>query len=152
RGIPRVATEGRGAARGTLLLSRPGGARAGRGPRAMNATRGLPTAPRVRGPRLPERTLWINGELKRGEDALVSLFDRGARDGEGLFETLRIDGGQPRAWDRHMERLVLSAALLGFPVPPSPSRLRHGLAQVLAADGLSDAVARLTVTRGIPGG
>jgi branched-subunit amino acid aminotransferase/4-amino-4-deoxychorismate lyase len=112
----------------------------------------LPTAPRVRGPRLPERTLWINGELKRGEDALVSLFDRGARDGEGLFETLRIDGGQPRAWDRHMERLVLSAALLGFPVPPSPSRLRHGLAQVLAADGLSDAVARLTVTRGIPGG
>jgi len=116
------------------------------------STRGLPTAPRVRGPRLPEHTLWINGELKRGEDALVSLFDRGARDGEGLFETLRVDGGQPRAWDRHMERLVLSAAVLGFPVPPSPSRLRHGIAQVLAADGLSDAVVRITVTRGIPGG
>jgi len=101
---------------------------------------------------VPDRAVWINGKLLRGEAAVLPLFDRGARDGEGLFETLRIYGGQPFAWDRHMERLVLSAAELGLPVPPAPSRLRHGLAQVLAAEGLSDAVARLTVTRGVPGG
>ncbi len=51
-----------------------------------------------------------------------------------------------------MERLVLSAAVLGFPVPASPVTLREALDQVLAADGLADAVARITVTRGIPGG
>ncbi len=112
----------------------------------------VPATARERAPRLPERAVWINGALVRGEDVMLSLFDRGARDGEGVFETLRIYRGQPFAWERHMERLVLSAAELGFPVPPAPARLRHGLAQVLAADGLSDAVARITVTRGIPGG
>jgi branched-subunit amino acid aminotransferase/4-amino-4-deoxychorismate lyase len=99
-----------------------------------------------------ERALWINGRLCRGEEATLSLFDRGARDGEGLFETLRVYGGWPFLWERHMERLVLSAAVLGFPVPASPVTLREALDQVLAAAGLSDAVARLTVTRGIPGG
>ena len=103
-------------------------------------------------PTPPDRTLWINGHLRRGDEAMLSLFDRGARDGEGLFETLRVYGGQPFAWDRHMERLVLSAAVLGFPVPASPVTLREALDQVLAAEGLTDAVTRITVTRGIPGG
>jgi branched-chain amino acid aminotransferase len=100
----------------------------------------------------PSRTLWINGRLCRGEEATLSLFDRGARDGEGLFETLRVYDGRPFAWTRHMERLVVSAAVLGFPVPASPVTLRAALDQVLEAEGLSDAVARITVTRGIPGG
>jgi len=102
-------------------------------------------------PAAPTRTLWINGHLRRGEEATLSLFDRGARDGEGLFETLRLYRGHPFAWDRHMERLVLSAAVLGFPVPASPVVLRKAVDELLAAEGLSDAVARITVTRGIPG-
>jgi branched-subunit amino acid aminotransferase/4-amino-4-deoxychorismate lyase len=108
-----------------------------------------PRAPRVR---LPERALWIDGSIVRGEAAVLSLFDRGARDGEGLFETLRVNAGVPHLWERHLERLVLSAAELGFPVPASPSRLREGLDALLAASGLKDAAARLTVTRGVPGG
>lgn len=106
----------------------------------------------TRRPRVPDRALWVNGELVRGEAAHLSLFDRGARDGEGLMETLRLTGGQPLHWDLHLERLVLSAAELGFPVPPSPSQLRHGLARLLAEEGLSDAIARITVTRGVMGG
>jgi len=101
---------------------------------------------------MPERAVWINGRLCRGEAATLSLFDRGARDGEGLFETLRTYGGHPFAWSRHMERLVLSAAVLGFPVPASPLTLRAALDEVLAAEALGDAVARVTVTRGVPGG
>ncbi len=107
---------------------------------------------RERVARLPERTLWVNGEFVKSDEAFLSLFDRGARDGEGLFETVRLYGGEPFLWEKHLERLVLSAAVLGFPVPPAPARLRHALAQLLAAEGLLDAVARLTVTRGIPGG
>ncbi|MGH7644185.1 MAG: aminotransferase class IV, partial [Gemmatimonadales bacterium] len=101
---------------------------------------------------LPRRAVWINGRLRRGEEATLSLFDRGARDGEGLFETIRVYGGRPFAWSRHMERLVLSAAALGFPVPASPITLRAALDELLHVEGFSDAVARLTVTRGIPGG
>ena len=109
------------------------------------------TAP-PRGAPLPQRSLWINGRVCRAEEALLSLFDRGARDGEGLYETLRVYGGRPFDWDRHMERLVLSAAELGFPVPASPGVLLDGLAALLEAERLADAVARFTVTRGVPGG
>jgi branched-subunit amino acid aminotransferase/4-amino-4-deoxychorismate lyase len=110
------------------------------------------TIPLPRGTRLPDRAVWLNGRIVRGEAAAVSVFDRGARDGGGLFETLRVYGGRPFAWERHMERLVLSAAELGFPVPPSPSKLRDAVGEVLEACALTDAVVRVTVTRGVAGG
>ena len=109
----------------------------------------LPLPP---GARVPDRALWLNGCLVRGEAAVLSVWDRGARDGGALFETLRTYAGRPFAWQQHMERLVLSAAELGFPVPPAPARLREAVEQVLAAEKLTDAVVRITVTRGIPGG
>ena len=104
------------------------------------------------GARAPDRAVWINGSLVRGEQAVLSVFDRGARDGGAIFETLRVYGGVPFAWDRHMERLVLSAAELGFPVPPAPARMRQAVDQLLDAQSMPEAVVRLTVTRGIAGG
>ena len=109
----------------------------------------LPLPP---GTKLPDRTVWLNGELVRGDRAVLSVWDRGARDGGAIFETLRVYDGKPFAWDQHIERLVISAAELGFPVPPAPSKLREALDQVLAAERMSDAVVRITVTRGVPGG
>lgn len=101
--------------------------------------------------RLPDRAVWVDGRICRGEDATLSVFDRGARDGEGLLETLRVYGGRPFEWKRHMERLVLAAAELGFPVPPSPSRLARAVDELLAESNLTDAAVRITVTRGVPG-
>ena len=111
-------------------------------------------APGPRRPAGPDsgRALWINGSIVRGAGVTISLFDRGARDGEGIFETLRVYRGEPLDWNRHMERLVLSAAELGFPVPPSPVRLRDALGELLRAEALEEAAARITVTRGVPGG
>jgi len=104
-------------------------------------------------PRAPaQRTVaWIDGRLR--EPAEVPLADRAARGGEGLFETIRVERGEPLYWDRHMERLVISAAELGFPVPPPPAALRQALGDVLAQAELADAqaAARITVTRGEPG-
>ena len=104
------------------------------------------------GTRVPDRTLWLNGRLVNGEQAALSLHDRGARDGGGIFETLRVYASEPFEWQRHMERLVLSAAELGFPVPPSPRRMLEGVRELLRAQSLTDAVVRITVTRGIAGG
>ena len=102
-------------------------------------------------PQLPERAVWMDGTLCRGDAARLSVFDRGARDGEGLFETLRVYAGRPFLWNAHLERLVLAAAELGFPVPTAPATLRAGLDEVIAAAGLEAAVARITITRGVPG-
>ena len=96
--------------------------------------------------------MWIDGQIVRGRDAAISLHDRGARDGEGLFETLRFEGGRAQFWKLHLERLVLSAAELGFPVPPSPAKLAAACDELLAGDNLREAVVRITVTRGVPGG
>jgi branched-subunit amino acid aminotransferase/4-amino-4-deoxychorismate lyase len=109
-------------------------------------------APLPAGVRAPDRVAWINGRIVRGAAAVLSVFDRGARDGGGIFETLCIHGRRPFAWERHMERLVLSAAELGFPVPPSPAELRAAIDELLEAGSLADAVVRITVTRGIAGG
>jgi len=106
----------------------------------------------ARGAQPPDRTVWIDGALVRGSAAMVSVFDRGAHDGGGIFETFRVHDGRPFLWTRHLERMVVAAAELGFPVPPSPTTLRDGLDAVLAANGLTDAVGRITVTRGIAGG
>lgn len=110
------------------------------------------TLPLPPGARVPDKLAWVNGALVRGEEAVLSLWDRGARDGGAIFETVRVYDGRPFAWERHLERLVLSAAELGFPVPPSPSRLRKAMGELLGAQSLSDAVVRITVTRGIAGG
>ena len=71
----------------------------------------LPLPPRVR---VPDRAVWLNGQIVHGHDAALSVFDRGVRDGGAIFETLRVYGGRPFAWKRHMERMVLSAAELGL--------------------------------------
>ena len=106
----------------------------------------------ARGAPAPDRVVWIDGLLLRGEAAQVSVFDRGAHDGAAIFETFRVHDGHPFLWGKHLERMVLAAAELGFPVPPSPTTLRAGLAATLEANALTDAVARITVTRGIAGG
>jgi branched-subunit amino acid aminotransferase/4-amino-4-deoxychorismate lyase len=95
--------------------------------------------------------VWIDGRICRGAEAHLSVFDRGARDGEGLFETLRVYRGRAFLWERHLERLVLSAAELGFPVPPSPAVLSRARDELLQVERLKDAVLRITVTRGVPG-
>lgn len=78
--------------------------------------------------------------------AFVSLLDRGLQYGDGLFETVRVLGGEPRHLDRHWQRLQEGAAVLGFGVLP------WGLAQVAAATRdaarTGNGYARLTLSRG----
>jgi branched-subunit amino acid aminotransferase/4-amino-4-deoxychorismate lyase len=68
-----------------------------------------------------------------------------------LIETVRVEAGTPQLWDEHVERLVLSAAELGFPVPPSAATLADAVQELLAAAALDDAAIRITVTRGVLG-
>lgn len=100
-------------------------------------------------PRAPARPVWCNGRIRYGADAALSLFDRGARDGLGLIETLRVEARRPLEWHAHVERLVLACAEIGYPVPPPPALLADAVAELLEAASLDDAVIRITVTRGI---
>ncbi len=92
--------------------------------------------------------VWIDGALVAVADARISPFDHGLLVGDGVFETIRVYGGEPFAWTRHLDRLAHSASGLGLPVPSGDS-LRAAACDVLSANGHDEARLRITVTGGV---
>jgi 4-amino-4-deoxychorismate lyase len=83
----------------------------------------------------------VDGQARDG----VSVLDRGLGYGDGLFETIRFVGAEAPLWPRHMQRLEEGCQRLDLP-SPDPLRLlaeARGVAQ-----GLAQAVVRITLTRG----
>lgn len=93
--------------------------------------------------------LWLNGTLQEAEHTRIDPADRGFLLGDGLFETMVGEAGAVRELARHYARLCAGAALLRLKVPCSQNDLTQAIAQVLAENGLSRAVLRLTLTRGV---
>jgi branched-chain amino acid aminotransferase len=97
--------------------------------------------------------VWIDGRLLLADGVHLSVFDRGFQLGDGVFETLRVRGGQPTELVEHTERLRRSAAGLEIPLPEDIApRLATGIAALLEAQGFDgpggDASVRITVSRG----
>jgi 4-amino-4-deoxychorismate lyase len=85
--------------------------------------------------------VWVDG----APAATVSVFDRGLSYGDGLFETIRFEQGVAPLWSRHMQRLAEGCGRLGLPQPETLKLLHEAL---MVADGLPQAVVRITLTRG----
>lgn len=91
--------------------------------------------------------VWLNGAVRALEDARISPADRGFTLGDGVFETMRVVGGQVVHLPRHMARLAVGGGVLGLQVPAAD--VVHGAAMaLLQACGLENAVLRLSVARG----
>lgn len=84
----------------------------------------------------------INGQPR---DA-VSALDRGLTYGDGLFETIRFEGGAAPLWNGHMQRLAKGCERLHLPMPDA-ELLWQEARQASAA--LSRCVLRITLTRGV---
>lgn len=93
-------------------------------------------------------TAWIDGRLLPLAEAKVSVLDHGLVVGDGVFETLRVYGGVPFAWTRHLARLCVSAEGIGLDLP-DVTELRNAADAVVLANGLTEARLRITVTGGI---
>jgi len=85
----------------------------------------------------------VNGEIKRTVDAT----DRGLNYGDGVFETLRVRGGEVRFWQAHMDRLELGCKRLMIKRPQQAILLRE--VQTVTA-GRPDCVVKIVVSRGVP--
>lgn len=92
--------------------------------------------------------VWMEGNLMDAAEARVSVFDHGLTVGDGVFETLKVDGQVPFALTRHLARLGRSAAGLGLAVPLDDAELRQAIAEVLARWGDAPARLRMTLTGG----
>ncbi len=74
--------------------------------------------------------------------------DRGLHFGDGVFETMAVEGGRALALDRHLARLEDGCGRLGIPVP-GRATLEAECAQV--CDGAERSVLKVIVTRGTGG-
>lgn len=91
--------------------------------------------------------IYINGELLPATRASVPVLDRGYLYGEGLFETMRSWNGRVFALDRHLRRLLSSAADLGLALGVGEDGLADAITRTLQANHLTDAYVRLTVSQ-----
>jgi branched-chain amino acid aminotransferase len=92
--------------------------------------------------------VWVNGRLIGMGSPALSVMDRGFLYGDGIYETLRSYDGAIFKAREHWARLRASARGLGIAIPYSDERLSRAARELLRADGLADAVLRLTVSRG----
>lgn len=90
--------------------------------------------------------VWLNGTLQDAEAARIAPTDRGFTLGDGLFETIKARDGAPLRLEAHLARLRRGAGFLALPVPRID--FAAALSETLAANGLSDGVLRLTLSRG----
>lgn len=84
------------------------------------------------------------------EQPVFSAFDLGPTRGDGVFESLLVQGGVVHKQLAHLDRLDRSARLMDL---PGPSREQwEELLRVLTEDGADgDAVLKLLLTRGVDG-
>ncbi|MCG5494692.1 aminodeoxychorismate lyase [Ectothiorhodospira variabilis] len=83
----------------------------------------------------------VNGQPSRS----LPATDRGLHYGDGLFETLRVEAGEPRRWSLHLSRLRTGCDRLGIPMP-DPQVLLDEARTVIHGTPLG--VLKITVTRG----
>ena len=96
--------------------------------------------------------VWLNGEIIDAERATLPVTDRGVLYGDALFETFRTYDGVPFKLDEHLRRLADSGEFFNLNVPIEADGLRDAVTALLAANRMTDAAVRLTVTRGAVSG
>ncbi|MQA27387.1 MAG: aminotransferase class IV [Micromonosporaceae bacterium] len=101
-------------------------------------------------PRNDEVLIWVNGELRRRHEAVVSVFDSGFVLGDGVWEGLRVQRGHPAFLDAHLDRLYEGAKAIALDIGMDRAALTGAIYQTLRANQMTDGVhVRLMVTRGV---
>jgi 4-amino-4-deoxychorismate lyase len=88
----------------------------------------------------------INGSFNQS----ISPFDRGFAYGDGVFRTIKMQGGLPEHWPQHYQKLVADCATINI-VCPSAELLMSDLSQLFLGDAENvdlHAVAKIIITRG----
>jgi len=93
--------------------------------------------------------IYLDGALVDSADAEISVFDHGLLYGDGVFEGIRLYGGNVFRLEEHLERLEYSAKAILLTLPWSRKELSDAVCETCRANGLTDAYIRLVVTRGV---
>ncbi len=95
-----------------------------------------------------QQWIYLNGQYVRKEDAKISVFDHGFLYGDGIFEGIRIYGGNIFKCKEHLLRLYDSAKSIMLDIPLTYTEMEAALVESVAKNGLRDGYIRLVVSRG----
>lgn len=90
----------------------------------------------------------INGELFKGEEAKISVFDRGFLYGDSVYEATRTFDRRPFRIDQHIDRLFLSAEKISLAPTYSKEVILSEVLKTTEAAPFKDAAIRIVLTRG----
>jgi len=93
--------------------------------------------------------IYLDGKFVDDADAKVSVFDHGLLYGDGVFEGIRLYGGNVFRLDEHLERLEYSAKAIMLDLPLTRQQLSDATCETCQINGLTDGYIRLVVTRGV---
>ncbi len=92
--------------------------------------------------------VYLNGELKRLDQARVSVLDRGFLLGDGVYEVIPAYGGRLFRCEQHLARLERSLAAVRIPNPMDRGTWSTVLDDLVQRNGGGDQSVYLQITRG----
>lgn len=98
----------------------------------------------------PDLKVWLDRGLVPSGEANVNVFDHGLLYGDGVFEGIRIYGGQIFEEEAHLRRFFESAKAIRLDLPMTRQQLSEAMYATLEANGITgDGYIRLVCTRGV---
>jgi D-alanine transaminase len=93
--------------------------------------------------------LYLNGEIVDDQDAKISVNDRGFVFADGIYEVIRVFGGQPFEMQRHIDRLERSAGAIRLTLDPSAEEIQQIAADLISRQGVDQGQIYIQITRGV---
>lgn len=95
-----------------------------------------------------DQWIYLGGEFVKKEEAKISVYDHGFLYGDGVFEGIRVYGGNIFRLHQHLKRLYNSAKAIMLEIPYSYEELTDILVKAVRKNGFQDAYIRVVVSRG----
>ncbi|WP_217558179.1 branched-chain-amino-acid transaminase [Paenibacillus sp. GbtcB18] len=97
---------------------------------------------------MAQQWIYLDGSFVTKEEAKVSVYDHGFLYGDGIFEGIRIYGGNIFKCKEHLDRLYDSAKSIMLNIPLSFQEMQDALVETIRRNELRDGYIRLVVSRG----
>ena len=96
-----------------------------------------------------EQIVYLNGEYMQGEDAKVSIFDRGFIFADGIYEVVPVINGKVLDKAPFLERLSYSLSQLELPWPLSKEEFLVMIDTLIKKNNIVEGGVYMQVTRGV---
>lgn len=95
----------------------------------------------------PAGTVSVNGNILTSDQPVISVSDQGLMYGWGVFETIRVYRGRPWLLEKHLDRMLGSAADIEIETNVPAEEIVKWVRSFLASAGIDEGVLRITLTR-----